>query len=200
VTHGRIFIVTLAALLALGSACGGDDDDTEGTKNGKDAGGDEAGKTGGSSGKGGSSGGDQDASTGGGGTGSGGGGTGSTTKDAGGLTDEDGGTVELCGSTTCAAPECCADPFVSKCGLQVNARACLPPQMSTAMSDSRCPSVAVMGGAFMIPSCCTDDGKCGINAAAAGMGCIALETVIMYTMTQGGAGMGIDWPEPQTCD
>jgi hypothetical protein len=202
-------LAALAALLLIGSACGGDDDgggggDEGGGDRGKDAasgGGDDdkdaappAGGGSADSGAPGGSGSDE------GGEGGGEGGTGGDVElpDAG---MSDAGGVEICGAEVCADPMCCADAFVSKCGVRINARACLPPTMTTAMSDERCPSVSIMGGAFMIASCCTDDGKCGINAAAAGMGCISLEEVRAFS-SMGGMGMGfaIEWPEPQACN
>jgi len=218
VNHGRtIWLAALAALLVLGSACGGDDDGgTKDSGTGNSGGG--AGKEPASSGSGG---GDKDASASGGGSGSGSGsdkdsgtgngGGGNELVDAGGSSD--GGGLEVCGAESCGPPMCCADAFQSLCGLKVNARACLPPQPSSTMADDRCPSVSIMNGAFMIPSCCTDDGKCGINAQAAGMGCISLEEVIAYTSGMGmardggappgmgmGTGFGIMWPEPKACN
>lgn len=206
VNHGRsIWLAALAALLVLGSACG-DDDGGETKDSGTSSGGGGSGDKDASSSSGGSGSGDKDASSSGGGIGGGsdkdsGTGAGGDTAlvDAG---SSDGGGIEQCGAEVCASPMCCADAFQSKCGLQVNARACLPPQPSTTMSDPNCPSVSIMNGAFMIPSCCTDDGKCGINAQAAGMGCISLEEVIAFTSSDagGGTGAGIMWPEPKACN
>ncbi len=212
--HGRtIWLAALAALLVLGnSACGDDDggggdEDSAGTSGGAGhtpSGDDkDAGEPGGASGTGSSS--DKDSGTPSAGEGGGGGG-GTTLVDAG---SSDGGGLEQCGSETCGSPMCCADAFQSLCGLQVNARACLPPQPASTMSDDRCPSVSINNGAFMIPSCCTEDMKCGINAQAAGMGCISLEEVIRYTsgmaggdggMAPMGMGFGIMWPEPKACN
>jgi len=192
-----------AALLVLalfGAGCGGDDD-----ANAKaDAGGKGPGKgmdastgsqsDGGSPGKkptGGGS--DKDAST------TGGGGGSSNANLDGAVVDEDSG-IEQCGAVECALPMCCADPFASMCGVQISEVACLLPVENTMSSDPRCPDVSIMNGAFSIPSCCTDDGKCGINAQQAGMGCISLEEVIMYTMSMGGVGAMIPWPEPKACN
>ena len=214
VNHGRaIWLAALAALLVLGSSACGDDDGGSGDKDSGTSGGGAGTKEPSSSGKGG---GDKDASSSGGGsgTGSGGGdkdgglssgGGGTTLVDAG---TSDGGDIEQCGAEACASPMCCADPFGpkgSRCGLKVNARACLPPQPSTVESDPNCPSVSIMNGAFTIASCCTDEKKCGIDAMAAGMGCISLEEVIAFTsMARDGGpppmGAGIMWPEPKACN
>ena len=46
----------------------------------------------------------------------------------------------------------------------------------------------------MIASCCTDDMRCGIDANAAGMGCISLEEVRAFTSmnaSDGGTGVGL---------
>jgi hypothetical protein len=210
VTHRSIWFAALAALLVLGSACGssddgGDDDDdsSEGAAGDDSSGGgdtDAATSEGDEAGSGGSSGGDDE-----GGSGGDEGGTGGDIDvpiDAGPV---DSGGIEVCGAETCADPMCCADAFASQCGLKLNVRACLPPQPSSTMSDERCPSVSIMGGAFMIASCCTDDMRCGIDANAAGMGCISLEEVRAFTsMSSGdggtGPGSGIMWPEPQACN
>jgi hypothetical protein len=210
VTHRSIWLAALMALLVLGSACGkdsGGDDDGNSSESGSSGGGDTDAATGG---------GDTDAATGGDEGGSSGGG------DEGGSGGDEGGTgggvvpidagavdsggIEVCGAETCADPMCCADAFASQCGLKLNARACLPPQPSSTMSDERCPSVSIMGGAFMIASCCTDDMRCGIDANAAGMGCISLEEVRAFSSmgaTDGGTGTGIGgirWPEPMACN
>ena len=213
VNHGRtIWLAALAALLVLGSSACGDDDSGGGEKDSgtghggaghtpTGGGGDDAGAPSGGSGSA-----DKDSGTGasaGEGGESGGGGGSTELVDAG---SSDGGGIELCGSETCGTPMCCADAFQSLCGLRVNAKACLPPQPTSVESDPNCPSVSFMNGAFMIPSCCTDDGKCGINAQA--MGCISLEEVIAYTsgMSGGdggapmGMGFGIMWPEPKACN
>jgi hypothetical protein len=215
VNHGRtIWLAALAALLVLGtSACGdddsggGDDDDSAGSGSaGHPAGGDgdkDSGAPSGGSGTGSSS--DKDSGTPAAGEGGSGG---DVLVDAG---SSDGGGLELCGGETCGSPMCCADAFQSLCGLRVNARACLPPQPTSTESDERCPSVSINNGAFMIPSCCTEEMKCGINAQAAGMGCISLEEVIAYTSGMGGGdggmapmgmgmGFGIMWPEPKACN
>jgi hypothetical protein len=205
-------LAALAALLVLGSACGGDDDGGDGNESGG-GGGDEQDAAAGDDGEAGESGGgeagDGEAGESGGGEAGDGeagesGGEGGTGGDVVPLDAgaSDAGDVTTCGSAVCVAPECCDDAFVSRCGLRVGEKACLPPQMSTTMSDERCPSVPISNGAFMIPSCCTEEGRCGIDANAAGMGCIALEEVIAFTSMDGGGGIGatIMWPEPKACD
>jgi hypothetical protein len=112
--------------------------------------------------------------------------------------DEDAGADEPCGAVVCEAPECCVDPFASLCGAKLG-RACLMPPPETAGSDPRCPSVSIMG-IFSIPSCCTDDGQCGIDAAMFGGGCVSYEEAEMGAQMMGAPPGAIPWPEPQSCD
>ena len=207
-----MWLAALAALLVLGSSCGDDDGggDDEGPGDSPSGGDKDSGSGASDDDKDAASGGgagddDPPASGGSGDSGSSAGGTGGdvTPIDAGMV---DSGGIEVCGAETCADPMCCADAFVSRCGIRVNARACLPPAPTSTMSDERCPSVSIMNGAFNIPSCCTEDMKCGIDAAAAGMGCISLEEVRAFStrnMADGGGGgptAGIMWPEPKACN
>jgi hypothetical protein len=198
VTYGRNLRNLALVLLLSGSACGDDDGspaDEDGGGSGRGSQEDSGGPTPTDDG-GGQAGNTADAASPDGGGGSAG--TSMTTVDSG-LPDEDAG-IEQCGATQCGQPMCCADPFVSMCGLQISERACLPPQMmgAPAMSDPRCPGVTF--GSFMIASCCTADNRCGINAQMAGMGCVSLEQVIMFTMGMGGPGGSVMFPEPQACE
>lgn len=62
-------------------------------------------------------------------------------------------------------PPCCADSAMGICGTTTGGT-CMPPPES----DPRCPPV--MFGGFMVASCCTSAGVCGVNASQLGMGCI----------------------------
>jgi hypothetical protein len=103
-----------------------------------------------------------------------------------------------CGSTTCQTnpllagfvDACCADPTKGVCGMSSMGAACSAP----AVSDPRCPGVDFMG-AFMLASCCTAAGQCGIDASMFGMGCIGLADA----SAMGGGGIGI-LPAPRACD
>jgi hypothetical protein len=106
-----------------------------------------------------------------------------------------------CGTNTCMPPEpagdleaCCLDPFSSTCGLKKPGGLCAT---AATNGDPRCPSVDVMAG-LVLPSCCTDDGKCGINAAMFGaMGCVELGTAAEMAKTMGGASLM--FPAPRAC-
>jgi hypothetical protein len=109
---------------------------------------------------------------------------------------------EACGKTTCMDPEpagdlkaCCLDPFSNKCGTKKADGPCGPAQPA---GDSRCPSVDIMGGGAL-PSCCTTDGKCGINATMFGsMGCVELSVAAEMAKSMGGGSLM--WPAPKSCD
>ena len=107
-----------------------------------------------------------------------------------------------CGSETCETPAgamgfitaCCADEATSTCGTSIMGNACA----AEGESDPRCPSLDIMGF-LMLPSCCTADNQCGIDAAMFGMpGCVDLATAGEQAEMMGG-GMGITLPEPQAC-
>lgn len=104
-----------------------------------------------------------------------------------------------CGSKNCEPPAegtaeaCCMDAFSSTCGFMLPGGMCAP----SVLGDPRCPSVSV-GGGIMLPSCCTDDGQCGIDATMFGMpGCVDLASAAERAKTMGG-GM-IMFPEPRAC-
>jgi len=108
-----------------------------------------------------------------------------------------------CGSATCQSPAaamgfmtaCCFDAASSTCGASFMGNACsVPPE-----PDPRCPSVDVGGGFLMLASCCTADGRCGIDASQFNQGCVELAAAEAGAMMQGGAFM-IDFPEPRACD
>lgn len=109
--------------------------------------------------------------------------------------DVDGGVP--CGAEVCKPGACCADPFASLCGAPIGERACLIPSPEGVMSDMRCPSVNVMN-LFTIPSCCTEDGKCGIDATNFGSGCVELGVAAEMAAQMGGGF--IEWPPPQDCE
>lgn len=111
------------------------------------------------------------------------------------ILDVDGGIP--CGREVCKPNACCADPFASLCGAPIGESACLIPSPEGTMSDSRCPSIDVMG-LFTIPSCCTEDGMCGIDATNFGSGCVELS--VAAEMAAGMGGGFIMWPKPRACE
>ena len=183
--------ILLAALLLVAGCTkttavdrdGGTSDGAGGTGSGGSSGGGHGGSHGGGGGAGGTgaSGGDHDGSISVGGA------------DAS-LVSADGGIP--CGSEVCSAVGCCADPFASLCGVAVGERGCLIPSPESVMADERCPSVDVMG-IFTIPSCCTADGQCGIDATNFGGGCVELSIAAEMAAQMGGGF--IDWPSPRPC-
>lgn len=164
----------------------------------RDGGADPAGGSGGTRASGGSGGGDR------GGSGGKGGSGGSASKDDAGAatTGADGSVLDVdggvpCGAEVCKPGACCADPFVSLCGAPIGERACLIPSPEGTMSDARCPSIDVMG-LFTIPSCCTEDGQCGIDATNFGSGCVELSVAAEMAGQMGGGF--IEWPKPRACE
>ena len=104
-------------------------------------------------------------------------------------------TQAKCGSKMCSAGggfamPCCADEATETCGMSFMGAGCSIPEPG----DERCPSV---NGFAMLPSCCTEDNMCGINAAMFGMpGCVELGMAAARAqMTAASA-----FPKPRTCD
>jgi hypothetical protein len=103
-----------------------------------------------------------------------------------------------CGSKSCSSPPggfamaCCADADKGVCGVSLMGAQCSVPEPG----DERCPGVDVMGF-VMLPSCCTDNGMCGINPAMFGMpGCVELgDAAKRAQMTMASA-----FPSPRRCD
>ena len=128
----------------------------------------------------------------------------------GGSGNEDAGTglpnlpegAVACGKDICMLEDgeeatlCCFDEFSAKCGMKQGTMGNTCVMRVT--SDKRCPSVAVGGGMFTLPSCCTADNMCGINAGVftGGMTCTELS---MAAMDPRGMGM-IMFPPPKACD
>ena len=106
-----------------------------------------------------------------------------------------------CGQVVCSEAECCSDPFASVCGapLPTTANTCLPPPPEDAMAIEGCPSINIVN-IFMLPSCCTDAGQCGINASSFGATepCTDLATAKMRAEEMGFGGF-LPFPEPQAC-
>lgn len=102
-----------------------------------------------------------------------------------------------CGVEPCEPGACCADPFAGICGVPIGENGCLMPSPEDTMSDDRCPSVDVMG-LFTIPSCCTEDGQCGIDATNFGGGCVELSVAADMAAAMGGGF--IMWPSPRPCE
>jgi hypothetical protein len=133
--------------------------------------------------------------------GAGGGGTGgrkSTTGTAGSSSD-----AVKCGSMMCQSPAgamgfitaCCADEKTSTCGTSAMGGTCAVPSAG----DPRCPKVEVMGFGITLPSCCTAQGQCGLDASMFGMpGCIDLATAATQAASMG-MGMGGPLPAPRGC-
>jgi hypothetical protein len=117
--------------------------------------------------------------------------------------DDDNDNGVTCGSETCEAPAgamglivaCCADEAMSTCGTSFMGNACAAP----GENDPRCPPLEIMGGFFMLASCCTDDDQCGIDASMFGRpGCVDLATAAEQAEMMGG-GSGVELPEPRSC-
>ncbi|MDH5672149.1 MAG: hypothetical protein OEZ06_08370 [Myxococcales bacterium] len=118
--------------------------------------------------------------------------------DAGMYANVDGGIP--CGATYCAPDACCADQFVSVCGAPIGERGCIMPPPADTSSDPRCPELNLMGF-FTLPSCCTEDGMCGIDAANFGTGCIENARFAELASQMGGGGVDASvFPGPQMCD
>ena len=188
--------VWLTAMLAVAAIAGCGDDDSEVT----DAGASHAG-TGASSGKGGNGGAGARGGAGGSAGRSGSGGAGGR-----GAAGRSGGTTPAsvkCGTATCESPAaamgfiiaCCFDEKISKCGQSIMGRPC----GAAVDADPRCPSLAIMSMGLLpdLPSCCTPEGQCGINAAMFGMpGCMDLATASQQAEMM---GAGITLPAPRPC-
>lgn len=100
-----------------------------------------------------------------------------------------------CGAKMCTSPggfaaACCADEKTETCGMSFMGGRCSLPEPG----DERCPGVM---GLVTLPSCCTADGMCGINASMFGMpGCIELGAAATRAqMTSASA-----FPKPRACD
>lgn len=98
--------------------------------------------------------------------------------------------AKMCTSQGGFAAACCADEKTETCGTSFMGGGCSVPEPG----DERCPGVM---GFVTLPSCCTDDGMCGINASMFGMpGCIELGAAAARAqMTSASA-----FPKPQACD
>ena len=176
-----VVLVLLACAFAQGC---GDDDDTDGPTPSDGGGMDGAIAGGGSGGRSGAGAGGRSGS---------GGASGSTGS---------GAAVE-CGEIECQSPggpmgfmsACCFDAATSTCGTSAMGGPCSVP----AKPDPRCPSVDIGGGVFMLASCCTDMGQCGIDATQFGAGCVELAEAAAGAMMQGG-GFMISFPEPRACE
>lgn len=101
-----------------------------------------------------------------------------------------------CGSKTCTSPggsfaaACCVDAATETCGMSFMGAGCSVPEPG----DERCPDVM---GFVTLPSCCTEDGMCGINASMFGMpGCIELSEAA----TRAQMSSASSFPEASRCD
>jgi hypothetical protein len=190
----RLALCLVAASLGCTetTSAGGDDAGTAEGDGG--SGGGSGGSGGGSGGSGGGSGGSGGGS---GGSGGGSGGSGGGSGDP--VVVADAGAGVFCGVEVCEEGMCCADPFAGICGAPIGERGCLIPSPESTSSDPRCPSVDVMGF-FTIPSCCTEDGQCGVDGTNFNMGCIELGMAAEGAMMMGGGASLIEWPPPQPCE
>ena len=108
-----------------------------------------------------------------------------------------------CGTATCTSnPQamgfitaCCADEGTSTCGTSMMGGACAKP----IAGDPRCPSVS---GVISLPSCCDQNGMCGIDPSMFGMpGCVELGAAAERAMmSMQGMGFNIMFPAPRACD
>lgn len=211
VNHAGVlrFSVSLLALSGvIAASCGGGDD----------GGDDEASGGGGMASSAGSGGASAGAGTGGGTS------TGSSGTSGGSGSGGAGGSVAAapvpCGTATCEPGTtrflrpCCFDEATAKCGTMIafgGSMAC----NENVEADPRCESV--MSRIGQIPSCCTEDMRCGISLAMFGMpGCTSIEEAQMIAMGDGGTPDGsggsggaggsmsnpfaIDLPAPKACE
>jgi len=119
-----------------------------------------------------------------------------------GLPPVDEGSV-ACGKVICMPEEgetatlCCFDEFSAKCGMKqgMSGAACV----MRVTPYKGCPSAMGMGG-LTLPSCCTDDGMCGINAGAfTGSTTCTENSEAMMDAAERGAGNFITIPPAQAC-
>jgi hypothetical protein len=108
-----------------------------------------------------------------------------------------------CGSVMCSsegsgvasflARPCCVDEAKGICGTSpITGGGCAEP----VESDSRCPELDVMGF-LKLPSCCTAENRCGLNASMFGMpGCVDLKNAATQVPAMG----LVMFPQPRTCD
>jgi hypothetical protein len=83
-----------------------------------------------------------------------------------------------CGTAVCVSPivgfgfinACCADEATSICGIKTLSGSCMKPDPG----DPRCPALNFRG-LIGLPSCCSEDGQCGLEGTRVGMpGCMGL--------------------------
>ena len=107
-----------------------------------------------------------------------------------------------CGTALCASPiaglgfivACCADEGTSTCGTAIPSGACMKPPVG----DPRCPGLNFRG-IISVPSCCTDQGACGLDGAMWGTsGCRDLESAAQEIEQMRAFGVSI--PAPRLCD
>ena len=59
---------------------------------------------------------------------------------------------------------------------------------------------SVMAMSFTVPSCCTPEGKCGLDATIIGLPCMSNEEWIdLATDEDGGASVPVNAPAPKAC-
>jgi hypothetical protein len=108
-----------------------------------------------------------------------------------------------CGTKCCGSPAglpnvmpCCADEFAGQCGMLGGfgmTRSCV----KASEPDARCPSVMIPVIGFVLASCCTTEGMCGINAGIFGQsGCTELGQAAMMAAAM--APMPMTTPPPTT--
>jgi len=116
--------------------------------------------------------------------------------------DDDGGADGIaCGAEVCQEGGCCADPFQSLCGAAIGERGCIKPPEPDENSDERCPEVSIPGF-FVLPSCCTADNMCGVNAMGFGAPtpCSELGALKMAVEQMTGGMAPFNIPAPQACE
>jgi hypothetical protein len=101
------------------------------------------------------------------------------------------------------AAACCLDMAAGKCGISAGmGGACMKP----AVMDMRCPGPdlgalgALAGGGMAMVGCCTDDGKCGVDGAAFGNGCVEDSAAAAMLGAIPLIGGLIMIPKPRACD
>lgn len=115
----------------------------------------------------------------------------------------DAGNGILCGSTACPMGGCCADQFQSLCGAAIGVSGCIKPPEPDENSDQRCPEISI-AGFFTLPSCCTPEGDCGINASmfSPTATCVEISEFEMRArmmLGDSGGALPFEIPEPKRC-
>lgn len=176
----------VACMITLATACGGDDEEGDGTQGGGTGGtsGEGSSGTGGTSGEGGADAGQVSGGTGGMMAGTGGmnaGGTGGTAGAGAGGTGGNKPSI-MCGETSCTVSDLAVSFGIAPCCTEENECGGLGGQClalgQEGESDESCPTGVSSG--YTLNGCCRPDGQCGLDYSAVGWGCVARADISPY--------------------